>query len=107
MFRCISAQQFNQIFICGLDKAITFLLRHTHPVLRRGSFKVLEIRDKSQVFAFERRLGEERLVIILNRGHGEATLNINHLKGLKVIHSTDPIASTRRLPPLSAAVFGK
>ena len=84
-----------------------FLLRHTHPVLRRGSFKVLEIRDKSQVFAFERSLGEERLVIILNRGHGEATLNINHLKGLKVIHSTDPIASTRRLPPLSAAVFGK
>jgi len=84
-----------------------FLLRHAHPVLRRGDFKVLETRDKSQVYVFERRLGEERLVIILNRGHGEATLNRDYLKGLKVIYSTDPIANTRRLPPLSAAVFGK
>ena len=84
-----------------------FLLRHTQPALRRGGFKVLETRDESQFFAFERRLGDERLVIILNRGQDEATLNINYLKGLKVIHSTDPIVNTRRLPPLSAAVFGK
>ena len=84
-----------------------FLLRHTHPALRRGGFKVLETRDKSQVFAFERSLGDERLVIILNRGQGEATLNKDYLKGLKVIRSTDPLASMRRLPPLSAAVFGK
>ena len=84
-----------------------FLLRHTHTALRRGGYKVLETRDKSQVFAFERSLGDERLVIILNRGQGEATLNKDYLKGLKVIRSTDPMASMRRLPPLSAAVFGK
>ena len=84
-----------------------FLLRHTHPALRRGGFKVVETRDKSKVFVFERKLGDERLIIILNRGGGEATLNRGYLKGLKVIYSTDPLASTRRMPPLSAAVFGK
>ena len=84
-----------------------FLLRHAKPALRRGDFKVLETRDESQVFAFERSLGDERFVIILNRGHGEATLASDYLKGLKVIYSTDPAANTRRLPPLSAAVFGK
>jgi glycosidase len=83
-----------------------FALRHAHPALRRGDFKVLETRDSSQVFAFERTLGEERLVIVLNRGTGEATLGNDYLDGLKVIHSTDPEASTRRLPALSAAVFG-
>jgi glycosidase len=84
-----------------------FLLRHAQPALRRGDFKVLETRDESYVFAFERSLGDERLVIILNRVHDEATLASDSLKGLKVIYRTDPAANTRRLPPLSAAVFGK
>lgn len=84
-----------------------FALRHQHPALRRGDFKVLETRDHSQLFAFERSLGDERLVIVLNRGKGEATLGNDYLDGLKVHYATDPEASTRRLPPLSAAVYGK
>tara|TARA_B100001971_G_scaffold192337_1_gene196539 strand:- start:6626 stop:8350 length:1725 start_codon:yes stop_codon:yes gene_type:complete len=83
-----------------------FQLRHAQPALRRGDFKVLETRDGSQLFAFERTLGDQRLVIVLNRGKGDVTLDGDYLDGLKVIHSTDPKASTRRLPPLSAAVFG-
>lgn len=83
-----------------------FQLRHAHEALRRGDFKVLETRDDSQIIAFERTLGDKRLVIVLNRGTGEATLGNDYLDGLKVIHSTGSEASTKRLPPLSAAVFG-
>ncbi|NBB80133.1 MAG: DUF3459 domain-containing protein [Verrucomicrobia bacterium] len=82
-------------------------LRDAHPALRRGDYRVLETRDDAQVFAFERRLEDARLVVVFNRGQGEATLGNDYLKGLKKIFSTDPAASTRRLPPLSAAVFKK
>ena len=80
-------------------------LRHAHPALRRGDYRVLGTRDDARVFAFERTLGEERLVIILNRGNGEATLGNDYLDGLRMIFSTDQNANTRRLPALSAAVF--
>jgi glycosidase len=82
-------------------------LRHAHPALRRGDYRVLETRNDAQVFAFERRLEDQRLVVVLNRSKGEATLGNDYLDGLQVIFSTDPAASTRRLPPLSAAVFGQ
>jgi len=82
-------------------------LRHAHPALRRGDYRVLEARDDAQVFAFERTLGEERLVIVLNRGQREASLGQDYLNGLQLINSTDPNATTRQLPRLSAAVFGQ
>lgn len=80
-------------------------LRHAHPALRRGDFQLLDARDDGQVLAFQRSWQGERLVVVLNRGKGEATLGADYLDGLRVIFSTDPDASTRRLPPLSAAVF--
>jgi glycosidase len=81
-------------------------LRNEHPALRRGGFTVLETRDSSQFLAFERSLGADRLVVVINRGEGEATLGGDYLKGLSLLHRTDPAASEHRLPRLSAAVFG-
>jgi len=82
-------------------------LRHKYAALRRGDFKVLDTRDGSQVFTFERSLGDERLVIILNRGNGDATLGNDYLDGLSLVYATDGRASSTRLPALSGAVFAK
>ncbi len=82
-------------------------LRHEHTSLRRGDFKFLETRNNSQFLAFERTLDDERLVVVFNRGKGDANLNKDYLDGLRLIHSTDPDTSSLRLPPLSAAVFAK
>ena len=81
-------------------------LRHEHEALRRGNFKVLETRDRSQLFVFERYLDGKRIVVAINRGEGDVTLDREYLDGLRVVFATDNKASTRRLPPLSAAVFG-
>ncbi|HKK17524.1 MAG TPA: glycoside hydrolase family 13 protein, partial [Opitutales bacterium] len=80
-------------------------LRHAHPALRRGDFKVLETRDDSQVLAFERKLNDERLVVIINRGEGDANLNVDYLDGLQLLYATDPDVTSWRLPRLSAAVY--
>ena len=82
-------------------------MRHKYAALRRGDFKVLDTRDGSQVFTFERSLGDERLVIILNRGNGDATLGNDYLDGLSLVYATDGRASSTRLPALSGAVFAK
>ncbi|MDP5079833.1 MAG: glycoside hydrolase family 13 protein [Opitutales bacterium] len=84
----------------------TLALRRQYTALRRGSFKVLETRDESQVFAFERMHNDDRFVIVLNRGNQEVALDGDYLKGLTKIYATDDRASTRRLPPLSGAIFG-
>jgi len=96
-----------------LDKEIfktyqsVLALRHKHAALRRGEYRVLETRDDAPVFAFERRFEEERLVVIVNRGNGDANLNVDYLDGLKLLHATDPDVSSWRLPRLSAAVYGR
>lgn len=80
-------------------------LRHKHPVLRRGHYRVIDTRDDAQVFVFERKLGEERLVIVLNRGENPAPLSADYGNSLKLLYATDPEATTRRIPGLSAAVY--
>ncbi|MBS3750950.1 MAG: alpha-glucosidase C-terminal domain-containing protein, partial [Anaerolineales bacterium] len=41
-------------------------LRKRNPVLRRGSYQTLYVREEDGVMAFGRRLGEERILVILN-----------------------------------------
>ncbi|PXA04372.1 alpha-amylase [Coraliomargarita sinensis] len=81
-------------------------LRHDRPALRRGHYRVLETRDDAQVFAFERSLKDERIVIIINRGKGDVNLNVDYLDGLQLLYATDPDVSSWRLPRLSAVVYG-
>jgi glycosidase len=85
----------------------TLQLRHDHKALRRGEFKVVTVDDTAQVFAFERTLDEERLVVILNRGYEAYAIEQSKLNGLELIYATDPMTSASVLPRLSAAVFGK
>lgn len=95
-------RQDREIFKTYMD---VFQMRHKYPALRRGEFKILETRDGSNFLAFERTLGEERLVILINRGKGDVTLGQDYLKDLRMIYTTDNNARLRRLPPLSAVVF--
>ncbi len=83
-----------------------FKLRNSSPALRRGNFKVLETRDDAKVLTFERSLGSERYVVVFNRGKGDTNLSNTDINGLQLLYSTDPAATTFRLPRLSAAVFG-
>lgn len=84
-----------------------FQLRHAHPALRRGSFKVLSHNDEKQVFAFQRTLGEDSLYIFINRGPNAIPLDNKIINGLQVLYSTDHESSVNHLPKLSATVFGK
>ncbi|MDB2310575.1 glycoside hydrolase family 13 protein [Opitutales bacterium] len=82
-------------------------LRHRFVSLRRGAYRVLETRDDSQIFAFERTHRDERVVIVFNRGNGDAYLNVDYLKGLELIYATDVKATTKHLPQHSGAAFAK
>ena len=81
-------------------------LRHQYAALRRGEFEVLETRDDSQIFIFERRLDQQRVVVVLNRGKDDFVIDDTSINGLDQLYSTDPSASALRLPRLSGAVFG-
>ena len=80
-------------------------LRHRYVALRRGGFSVLEIRDASGLLVFERTHGSERVVVALNRGHGEVRLGAGMVDDLEQVYATAPAAEAGRLPPRSAAVF--
>lgn len=80
-------------------------LRHKYPALRRGSYRVLDTRDDAQVFVYERRLKNQRLIIAINRGENEAALSADYGNSLKLLYATDSDATTRQLPRLSAAVY--
>ena len=51
-------------------------LRHEHDALRRGDFRVLLTDDERNVFAFARTLGEEALVVALNRSDQAHSLRV-------------------------------
>jgi len=58
-------------------------LRHSHPLLRRGSFHRLFASDG--VYAFSRHLGDETLVVVLNAAENGRKINIS-LKELVLPH---------------------
>ena len=51
-------------------------LRNNHPALRRGSFKILGTHDHHQLIAFTRKLGEDQLIVLLNRSPSTRTMKI-------------------------------
>jgi len=82
-----------------------FQLRHAHPALRRGEFRVLGTDDQADLLVFERSLDGERLVVALNRSEQPLALDNPLFQQLELVHATDPEASAQRLPRLSAAVY--
>ena len=95
----------------GFDREIfeayreAFQLRNSEAALRRGSHKVLGTNDEAGVIAFERRLGDSRLVVVLNRGDEDYPLRNPLFPSAELIHATDPRADQTVIPRLSAAVF--
>ena len=51
-------------------------LRNEYPALRRGSFKILGTHDHHQLIAYTRELGQEQLIVLLNRSPSTRTMKI-------------------------------
>ncbi len=51
-------------------------LRKAHPALRTGSFQTLLTDDRQDVFAYERQLGRDRLVVVLNAASASADVTL-------------------------------
>lgn len=63
-------------------------LRHAHKTLRRGTFEIILALDKAQTFAFARRLGEETLVIVLNRSDTPQTIRLQLRRALRPVFAS-------------------
>ena len=65
------------VFNAGLhDEYRTLMrLRTAEPALRRGEYRVVLVNDGQDAFAFERSLGADRLLVLINNG-AQATLTI-------------------------------
>lgn len=83
----------------------TLALRHQYPSLRRGGFKVLETRENGQLLVFERTLGDERVVVAINREKGEVSFDNSITRGLDVIYFCNEAPHSNGLAGISAAVF--
>lgn len=51
-------------------------IRNTHPALQTGSYRTMVADDKEQILAFERVLGEERIVVALNNASTTRTVTL-------------------------------
>ena len=51
-------------------------IRNAHPALRTGSYKTLLADDADGVFAYERRLGDEVIWVVLNNSDAERTVRL-------------------------------
>ncbi len=56
-------------------------MRHQHPALRTGSYKVLHARGN--IYAFNRVLDTEEMIVVFNVGHQQATIDLALTDGLE------------------------
>ena len=79
-------------------------MRQASDVLRRGDFHIIETRDDTQLFVFERRLDTKKIIVALNRGSRSVRLG-DYLNGMNSLYSTSENPEDQMLPPLSAAIY--
>ena len=79
-------------------------MRKASDALRRGDFRIIDTRDATKVFVFERKFEEEKIIVALNRGSQSARLG-DYLKDMTLLYSTSKNPEDRALPALSAAVY--
>jgi cyclomaltodextrinase len=79
-------------------------IRNTHPALRTGTFTTLLTDDERRVYAFERRLGDERIVVILNAGDTEARVTLPGFENTCLVDLLDP---SQRVVPATVPVEGQ
>ncbi|MDG2207836.1 MAG: glycoside hydrolase family 13 protein [Pirellulales bacterium] len=81
-------------------------LRNAEVALRRGEFSVLATHDHRQLIAYDRTLGDDRFIIILNRGPKAATLQLPD-GALSASASLKPVFATNGKPGSLRAVKSK
>ena len=74
-------------------------LRNDNPALRRGEFSILAAHDHHQLVAYSRTLGDEKLVILLNRSPNSRTIKFpRQLNDLQSVAALKPIFSSNGKP---------
>ncbi|MFM7051495.1 MAG: alpha-amylase family glycosyl hydrolase [Planctomycetota bacterium] len=83
-------------------------LRAQHAAIRRGGFRTLLVDDARNLWVFERRLGDERVIVALNASDApqEFTLPAAELAGFswRTVHDTECLRGAPPLEALRAAV---
>jgi cyclomaltodextrinase len=54
-------------------------LRHKYPSIRLGSYATLKTDDANKLYVFSRKLGNEEVIVIVNRGNKPASLSLTEL----------------------------
>ena len=72
-------------------------LRNTEPALRRGEFSVLATHDHRQLIAYDRTLGNERLIVLMNRGPKASAIQLPE-GAIPATVSLRPLFSTNGKP---------
>ncbi len=80
-------------------------LRLNTPVLLAGAWREL-MEDSEQVLAFERTLGDDRMVTLANFSNEPVTYDPELVAGLSPIAASEGIAAPGRLGPLEAVIWG-
>ncbi|RYY40851.1 MAG: alpha-amylase [Chitinophagaceae bacterium] len=81
-------------------------LRKKYPALRTGSYETLAADDAQQLYAFSRKLGEEEVIVIINRGTQPALFQHERLRkaGFRDALSTKALAQVR-IPAMGVIVL--
>ncbi|MGE5498709.1 MAG: glycoside hydrolase family 13 protein [Syntrophothermus sp.] len=66
--------EFNRSLFDHYKKLIA--VRNANPALRTGSFKALITDDKKNIYAFERRLGKERIIVLINNSGSSRSIDV-------------------------------
>ncbi len=92
-------------------------MRHAHPCLRTGEYKVLFA--EGEVYAFARTLDKEELIVAVNVGTSSATANVdmNDLRSQpnKLLYATDKVELNHQadsglslnIPPRTGCILGQ
>ena len=80
-------------------------LRAENPVLVAGDWTEL-MADDEQILAFERRLGDERVVMLANFSDEEATYDADLIDGLSLLEGTEFTTEIGALRPLEVVIWG-
>ncbi len=96
--------QVNRNLLAFFKNAIE--LRNTEPALRRGEFSVLATHDHRQLIAYDRTLGDERLIVLMNRGPKASAIQLPE-GAISATASLRPLFSTNGKPASLRAVKSK
>jgi cyclomaltodextrinase len=83
-------------------------IRNNHPSLRTGDFKTLLTDDINKIYSFERNLGNEKVVIVLNNGNDAKQTKLP-LKGnfLDILNNNEKLGSHDELNITVPAKWGR